>query len=38
MEEDNPPYDPRTQVNQDASKLLWGSAEQKREYNRKLRK
>ncbi|KAF8533907.1 ubiquitin-conjugating enzyme/RWD-like protein [Trichophaea hybrida] len=38
MEEENPPYDPRTQVNQDASKLYWGTAEQKREYNRKLRR
>ncbi|KAI5848998.1 ubiquitin-conjugating enzyme/RWD-like protein [Tricharina praecox] len=38
MEEENGPYDPRTQVNQEASKLYWGTPEQKREYNRKLRR
>lgn len=38
MEEESPPYDPRTQVNQEASKLYWGSKEDKREYNKKLRR
>ncbi|CCX34868.1 ubiquitin-conjugating enzyme/RWD-like protein [Pyronema domesticum] len=38
MEEENPPYDPRTQVNADASKLYWGTPEEKRQYNRKLRR
>ncbi|KAI5850403.1 ubiquitin-conjugating enzyme/RWD-like protein [Morchella snyderi] len=38
MEEENPPYDPRTQVNQEASKLYWGSKEDKKEYNKKLRR
>jgi ubiquitin-conjugating enzyme E2 Z len=38
MEEENPPYDPRTQVNQEASKLYWGTPEQRREYHRKLRR
>jgi len=38
MEEENPPYDPRTQINEEASKLYWGTAEQRREYNRKLRR
>lgn len=36
--EDEPPYDPRTQVNMEASKLYWGTIEQRREYNRKLRR
>ncbi|CAZ79921.1 unnamed protein product [Tuber melanosporum] len=38
MEDESPPYDPRTQVNQEASKLYWGSKEDKREYNKKLRR
>lgn len=38
MEEENPPYDPRTQVNQEAAKLYWGSKEDKKEYNKKLRR
>jgi len=38
IEDENPPYDPRTLVNQEASKLYWGSKEQKREYNKKLRR
>ena len=38
LEEENPPYDPRMQVNLEASKLYWGSKEDKREYNKKLRR
>lgn len=38
LEEENPPYDPRTQVNLEASKLFWGSKEDKKEYNKKLRR
>jgi ubiquitin-conjugating enzyme E2 Z len=34
----DPPYDPRTLVNPVASKLYWGSEEDKRLYNRKLRR
>lgn len=38
LEEENPPYDPRTMVNPEAAKLYWGSAEDKKMYNRKLRR
>jgi ubiquitin-conjugating enzyme E2 Z len=38
LEEESPPYDPRTMVNPDAAKLYWGSAEDKKMYNRKLRR
>lgn len=38
LEEESPPYDPRTLVNPEASKLFWGSAEDKKMYNRKLRR
>jgi len=38
LEEENPPYDPRTIVNLDASKLYWGSADDRRKYNRLLRR
>jgi ubiquitin-conjugating enzyme E2 Z len=38
VEDDNPGYDPRTTVNPEASKLLWGSADDKKEYNRRLRR
>lgn len=38
LEEENPPYDPRTIVNPEASKLYWGSPEDRRLYNRKLRR
>ena len=34
----DPPYDPRTLVNPVASKLYWGSADDKKLYNRKLRR
>ena len=38
IEDTNPPYDPRTLVNPEASKLYWGSAEEKKQYNRLLRR
>jgi ubiquitin-conjugating enzyme E2 Z len=38
LEEESPPYDPRTIVNPEAAKLFWGSAEDKKMYNRKLRR
>ncbi len=38
LEEESPPYDPRTMVNPEAAKLYWGSAEDRRTYNRKLRR
>lgn len=38
LEEEDPPYDPRTLVNPEAAKLYWGSTEDKKMYNRKLRR
>jgi len=38
IEDDNPAYDPRTLVNPEASKLLWGSADDKKAYSRRLRR
>jgi ubiquitin-conjugating enzyme E2 Z len=38
LEEESPPYDPRTMVNPEAAKLYWGSADDKKTYNRKLRR
>jgi ubiquitin-conjugating enzyme E2 Z len=38
LEEEHPPYDPRTLVNPEAAKLFWGSEEDKKMYNRKLRR
>ena len=38
IEETDPPYDPRTLVNPEASKLYWGSPDDKRQYNRQLRR
>jgi ubiquitin-conjugating enzyme E2 Z len=38
LEEERPPYDPRTMVNPEATKLFWGSADDKKMYNRKLRR
>ena len=38
IEEENPPYDPRTLVNLEASKLFWGSPDDKKLYNRQLRR
>lgn len=38
IEDTEPPYDPRTLVNPEASRLYWGSAEEKKQYNRQLRR
>lgn len=38
LEEESPPYDPRTLVNPTAAKLYWGAPDEKREYNRRLRR
>lgn len=38
IEDNETPYDPRTLVNPDASKLYWGSAEEKKQYSRQLRR
>jgi ubiquitin-conjugating enzyme E2 Z len=38
LEEESPPYDPRTMVNPEAAKLYWGSADDRKTYNRKLRR
>ncbi|QSZ32870.1 hypothetical protein DSL72_002451 [Monilinia vaccinii-corymbosi] len=38
LEEVSPPYDPRTLVNLEAAKLFWGSIDDKKTYNRKLRR
>lgn len=38
LEEESPPYDPRTTVNPEASKLFWGSPEDRKKYNRALRR
>lgn len=38
IEDEGSRYDPRAAVNQEASKLFWGTAEQKKIYNRKLRR
>ncbi|KAL2860925.1 ubiquitin-conjugating enzyme E2 [Aspergillus lucknowensis] len=38
LEEDDPPYDPRSTVNPQASKLFWGSPEDRKKYRRTLRR
>ncbi|KAF3909128.1 hypothetical protein ABW21_db0206714 [Orbilia brochopaga] len=38
LEEEDPAYDPRTQLNMEASKLYWGTKEEKREYNKRFRR
>ncbi|OAP63954.1 hypothetical protein AYL99_03181 [Fonsecaea erecta] len=38
LEEESPPYDPRTIVHPEASKLLWGSENDKKRYYRQLRR
>ncbi|KAI0176268.1 UBC-like protein [Hypoxylon sp. FL1284] len=38
LEEEQPPYDPRTLVNLEAHKLFWGSADERKVYNRQLRR
>lgn len=38
IEDDDPGYDPRTTVNPEASRLLWGSETDKKNYSRRLRR
>jgi len=38
VEEESPAYDPRTLVNPEAAKLFWGPGEDRKQYNRKLRR
>ncbi|KAL4741261.1 ubiquitin-conjugating enzyme/RWD-like protein [Aspergillus similis] len=38
LEEQEPPYDPRTTVNIEAAKLFWGSPEDRKKYKRTLRR
>lgn len=38
IEEERPPYDPRTLVNLEASALFWGSEADKKTYNKRLRR
>ena len=38
LEDEHPPYDPRTLVNAEAHKLFWGSPDERRQYNRRLRR
>lgn len=38
LEEEAPPYDPRTLVQPEAHKLFWGSPDDRKMYNRRLRR
>ena len=38
LEEENPSYDPRAMVHPEAHNLLWGSPEDRKMYNRRLRR
>ncbi|KAI9798843.1 MAG: hypothetical protein M1825_004966 [Sarcosagium campestre] len=38
LEEQSPPYDPRTTVNPEAARLYWGSPDDRKAYNRRLRR
>lgn len=38
VEQEHPPYDPRTLVNLEASRLFWGTEADKKQYNRLLRR
>jgi len=38
LEDESPPYDPRTIVNAEASKLMWGSTDDKKKYKRQVRR
>ncbi|KAK2610940.1 hypothetical protein N8I77_004326 [Diaporthe amygdali] len=38
LEEEHPPYDPRTLVYPEAFKLYWGSAQDKKQYRQRLRR
>lgn len=38
IEEEAPPFDPRTTVNLEATKLFWGTPDQRKKYHRALRR
>lgn len=38
LEEEQPPYDPRTLINPEAFKLYWGGNDDRKVYNRRLRR
>lgn len=38
LEEENPPYDPRTLVHPEAFQLFWGNDTQKKQYRQRLRR
>jgi ubiquitin-conjugating enzyme E2 Z len=38
IEEESPPFDPRTTVNLEATKLFWGTPEERKKYYRALRR
>ncbi|KAF9879880.1 ubiquitin-conjugating enzyme [Colletotrichum karsti] len=38
LEEEDPAYDPRTLVNPEAHKLYWGGGDERKNYNRRLRR
>jgi len=38
LQEEQPPYDPRMQVNKEAAKLFWGSEEDKKAYKKRFRR
>jgi ubiquitin-conjugating enzyme E2 Z len=38
LQEENPPYDPRMQVNKEAAKLFWGNEEDKKAYKKRFRR
>jgi ubiquitin-conjugating enzyme E2 Z len=38
LEDEHPPYDPRLVINPEASRLFWGTADEKKLYNRRLRR
>lgn len=38
LEDESPPYDPRTLVNPEAFKLFWGNPQEKRQYRQRLRR
>lgn len=38
LEEEQPPYDPRTLVHPEAHKLYWGTSDERKLYNRQLRR
>ncbi|PWY89099.1 ubiquitin-conjugating enzyme [Aspergillus heteromorphus CBS 117.55] len=38
LEEEHPPYDPRTTVNPEATRLFWGTPSDRKKYNRELRR